>query len=328
MFSGHCRSVVRRVACQNFLEGPLVQGNHYVLSSEHERDHHHKPNDPGHGADGDEKKPKSGCNYCPFLLTKNIFEYLGLAGVCVLIGCDIRKEARKQLIRDFNAATNVPWQELVPRALWGNLISLNYARVLPTLPVSSKPPCVSQEELISFADLTSSDLNNMIGVALIKSGDTQDGIKFLEQSPNHGTSNYNLGVAHETGDASGKPDFEKAFTYYQKGAELGNNKSMFNLAIFYLIGKGNITKDIIRGKQLLQKAKEMGLSEAAKYIELLQVADQKLLKPDPQPSPGLHSSSSAPSMSSLVQDINRTSCEPFTNLHKEDGAIVFSIATK
>lgn len=330
MFSGQCRSLARRIVYQNLLEVP--QGNQHALATDIGRDHHNDPGGADHQRDKEKERPKwNGC--CPFLLTKNAFEYIGVASFCFIVGNDIRRDVRslrlqRQFVQEISSSTATPWYDYISRRIWSKILDLNFAKVLPTKSVAFASPRrdkVSEEEFKAISQGASNAMNNMIGVALIVSGSAEDGVKFLEQCSDYGKSNYNLGVAHETGVASGKPDLEKAFSYYEKGAELGNKNAIFNMAIYYLTGKGHIKKNIDRGTQLLEKAQEMGVPEAANYIKLLQDTSRQFLRPNS----GLHSSSSAPNISSWENEVNRSSSYgPSSYLYNDDGAISIGIAIK
>lgn len=332
MFSGQGRSLLRRIVCKNLLEAPRVSQN--ALAADIGRDHHNHPGGSDQRWDKEKETPKwNGC--CPFLLTRNAFEYIGVASFCFIVGNDIRRDVsslklQRQFVREINASSKTPWTEYITRRFWSKILDLNVTRVLPAKSVAFASPRrdrVSEEEFKGISQGASNAMNNMIGVALIVSGSAEDGVKFLEQCSDYGKSNYNLGVAHETGDASGKPDLEKAFSYYKKGAELGNKNATFNMAIYYLTGKGSIEKNIDRGRQLLEKASEMGVPEAANYIKLLQdsqITSRQLLTTNS----GLQSSSSAPNISSWVPEVNRSFRGPCCDLYKDDGAISFGIAIK
>ena len=337
MFSGQSRCLVRRIICQNLIDGPVVRGNEIVLSSEFERSHHNNSCPGGTDQNGREenKNPKQRCNYCPFLLTKNLFEYIGIAGVCFLIGSDVKQDARSSVLRRQLLASTEPespslakesWKDVIIRKFVGKIADISFATVLPknisfatvlpkngTSGSSSHSAQVTKEDFIAIATDASNHMNNMIGVALLEAGEVE-GLKFLEQCSNYGKSYYNLGVAYENGQVSGEPDYEKARTYYQKGAELENKGAVFNLAILYINGKG-IEKDMSQGRRLLEKARKMGVPQADEYINQLQ--DSQLttfLKPGNVKS--LHSSSSAPNIISWKREMERESSS--RDLYKDD----------
>lgn len=354
MFSGQSRCIVRRIICQNLIDGPVVRGNEIVLSSEFERSHHNNSCPGGTDQNGKEenKNPKQGCNYCPFLLTKNLFEYIGIAGICFLIGSDVKQDVRSSFLRRQLLASTEPenpslrkepenssllkkpensslpkesWKDVIIRTFVGKIGDISFATVLPkngTSGSSSHSARVTKEDFIAIATDASNHMNNMIGVALLEAGEVE-GLKFLEQCSNYGKSYYNLGVAYENGQVNGEPDYEKARNYYQKGAELENKGAVFNLAILYINGKG-IEKDMNQGRQLLEKARRMGVPQADEYIKQLQdsqVTMTRFLKPGNVKS--LHSSSSAPNIISWKREMERETSS--RDLYKDHDSTSLSV---
>ena len=348
MFSGQSRCLVRRIICQNLIDGPVVRGNEIVLSSEFERSHHNNSCPGGTDQNGQEenKNPKQGCNYCPFLLTKNLFEYIGIAGVCFLIGSDVKQDVRSSFLRRQLLASTEPespflpkesessflskepenpslpkesWKDVIIRTFVGKIADISFATVLPKnakkeTSGSSHSARVTKEDFIAIATDASNHMNNMIGVALLEAGEVE-GLKFLEQCSNYGKSYYNLGVAYENGQVSGEPDYEKARTYYQKGAELENKGAVFNLAILYINGKG-IEKDMSQGRRLLEKARKMGVPQADEYIKQLHDSQLTMTLLKPENVKSLHSSSSAPNIISWKREMERETSS--RDLYKDD----------
>lgn len=194
-------------------------------------------------------------------------------------------------------------------------------------------------------------MKNMVGVAILqyKSGDKDLALKYLKSSADDNCSKalFNLAVAYETGiyhngsssklSSKGDPDLRIAFEYYERASELNHRWATYNLALFYLYGKGGIQKDISRGTQLLQKAQDLGIEDHKASLAL-----KKLIESSRQQEPsfkpmkdhlkvpnGLRSVSSAPNLTawsqkfmSTVKHENSSDGDSGSNSSSDDDSIV------
>lgn len=62
-------------------------------------------------------------------------------------------------------------------------------------------------------------------------------------------------------------DFKKAFTYYQKSADLLDIDAVFHVARCYQKGEG-VEKDFAKAIEYYQKASKMGCKKAAKILQM------------------------------------------------------------
>lgn len=111
-------------------------------------------------------------------------------------------------------------------------------------------------------------LNNLMGVALIDK-DPEQAIKCWSSCKRDAKSLFNLGVAYETGKHSvdGQIDLVKAFEHYKIAAALGHNFAIYNLALFYLNGRGVVDVDVNQADNLLRQAATLGVEPAIEYVK-------------------------------------------------------------
>ena len=125
-----------------------------------------------------------------------------------------------------------------------------------------------------------SSLSNMLGVALLqsKTASKELAIKYLSRVGDSSASRalYNLGVAYEKGiyadDSKTQPDLNMAFEYYERASDMNHKCATYNLALYYLYGKGPVAKDLVKGTELLEKANSLGfkgLSQAVSHFKHL-----------------------------------------------------------
>jgi hypothetical protein len=122
------------------------------------------------------------------------------------------------------------------------------------------------------------DLMNKIGVGLIESQNGSDGVACLKANATCAKALYNLAIAYETGrhcDQTSEPDLKLAFEYYDRAARLNHKFATYNLALFYLYGKGPIERDPVTGGLLMRKAFDMGVDRAAAFKNFVKVEPPK-----------------------------------------------------
>lgn len=77
---------------------------------------------------------------------------------------------------------------------------------------------------------------------------------------------FNLALAYNNGYDQVEKNFTQATVFYDKGCALNESNSCLNLGVMYFYGEG-VFEDIIKSKQFLQKACELGNNDACKNIE-------------------------------------------------------------
>lgn len=97
---------------------------------------------------------------------------------------------------------------------------------------------------------------------------------YTKISPNYndmGSVYHQLGHLCEEGanNDRNKPDFQMAFGYFSKGAEIGSGTCMFHLGDYYHSG-GKITTDLKMAKYWYQKACDKKINEACEKLKALQ----------------------------------------------------------
>lgn len=241
---------------------------------------------------------------CPFVAVKNIIaDYLGLIGAGFIVGFKFQQETQRY--RLLQRPHRSPPPQVVPNVLIKKALSIRdryleyqyFPVVLRASPVNHAtvllPPVVSSSEttsdqakdkqnrrrllaslnehkrsLVQMSKSFTSDLANKIGVALIESGNAKDGVKCLKANATCARVLYNLAVAYETGRYGkevSKPDLNLAFEYYDRAAQLDHKFATYNLALFYLYGKGPIERDVAKGSMLMEKALRLGVDRAAAF---------------------------------------------------------------
>lgn len=111
-------------------------------------------------------------------------------------------------------------------------------------------------------------LNNMLGVSLIDKN-PEEALKCWSACTRSAKAVFNMAVAYETGKLSvdGRGELSKAFEQYQIAAELGHKYAIYNLALFYLNGRGVVSVDTNKADTLLRKAAKMGVVQAQEYVD-------------------------------------------------------------
>lgn len=75
-----------------------------------------------------------------------------------------------------------------------------------------------------------------------------------------------IGGLYATGGKNLKQDYQKAFSWYLKGAEKGNESCMYCVGVMYHKGEGVKANDE-KALEWLQKASDAGIEEADSYLE-------------------------------------------------------------
>nr|WP_314264779.1 tetratricopeptide repeat protein [uncultured Moellerella sp.] len=88
--------------------------------------------------------------------------------------------------------------------------------------------------------------------------------KTLEINSNHSMALHLIGASYQWGWGV-KKDLARAIPFYERAAELGNVSSCHNLFDIYIIGNGDIVKNIEKAKYYAEKAANSG-SEKYKYV--------------------------------------------------------------
>lgn len=139
-----------------------------------------------------------------------------------------------------------------------------------------------RQELMSLSKNYTADLMNKIGVGLIESHNGTDGMECLRANAACAKALYNLAIAYETGryaDQSSEPDLKLAFEYYDRAARLNHKFATYNLALFYLYGKGPIKRDPVTGGVLMKKAFDLGVDRAVAFKNFRLVEEPRKVKP-------------------------------------------------
>ena len=135
-----------------------------------------------------------------------------------------------------------------------------------------------RQELMSLSKNYTADLMNKIGVGLIESRKGNEGMQCLKANATCAKALYNLAVAYETGrysEQSSEPDLKLAFEYYDRAARLNHKFATYNLALFYLYGKGHIERDSATGGVLMRKAFDLGVDRAAAFKNFRQIEEPR-----------------------------------------------------
>nr|XP_027205783.1 dual specificity protein kinase splB-like [Dermatophagoides pteronyssinus] len=144
---------------------------------------------------------------------------------------------------------------------------------------------IFRQTCIEYADI----LNNLSGIKLIKNQHTQNDALacWLSCDKRYSAALFNLGVAYENGlfnnvvggggDGSKKPDMDMAFHYYALAANKGHPNAIYNIALYYLYGKGNIKTNINYALQLLRIASDHGVKQAQDYCQQFNMKKKKLI---------------------------------------------------
>lgn len=79
---------------------------------------------------------------------------------------------------------------------------------------------------------------------------------------------YNMGVAYESGRHSinAQPDLGRAHDCYALAASMDHSDATYNLALFYLYGKGKVAVDLEKGLALLEIAANRGIETARNFL--------------------------------------------------------------
>ena len=313
----------------------------------------------GEGYEGDERRTRSQ-THCPFLfLTQTAKEYIGLVGASLIVGVKLQRQLEYQSKR-----IPQPRRRPLPRAIdlndalllqrqgWISPFFLRASPVLGSIPqkplqlvtASSSQETGSQSSLPNrikeykkdFGRLTRDyihDIRNKVAIALITSKNGNEGVKYLQENLKDNSSCartlYNLAIAYETGrhvSGSTEPDLKMAFEYYERAAGLNHKFATYNLALFYIYGKGPVETNLEEGTRLLEKAFGMGVKEAEVFRDFKEVieASKKNLTLSSQSKDSLHTSSSAPNFLSSWISKSSSSEESSKKKKEEDFAQSFA----
>jgi hypothetical protein len=267
-------------------------------------------------------------------LSQAIQDYLGIFGASLIVGLKLQQQVSHQSQQAVHPRRNVlnkPETTNVGSLLQNHgWISPFFLRASPTLQASNRlpqiaeSPSVSEDSIKSLSDkireykkdfkkLTREYVQGIrthIGVALLTSKNGEEGIKFLKANEKTGRTLYNLAVAYETGQhvsGNAKPDLFMAFEYYERAARLNHKFATYNLALFYLYGKGPVSVDLEKGTALLETAHKLGVEEASIFVDFKNMIEKSRIEVPVTPSresntklqtSHIRSSSSAPDFSS------------------------------
>lgn len=163
-----------------------------------------------------------------------------------------------------------------------------------------------KKEFKKVASAYVESLRNNFGIALLDAGHGDEGMKMLYANEASARTLYNLGVAYETGKyATGEttPNLNLAFEYYERAAGMGHKFATYNLALFYLYGKGPAEKDVSEGLRLLKQAYELGVEQASVYSQIAGADVSRRGRQLDSASPPLRGSSSAPNLQVLISNL-------------------------
>lgn len=139
---------------------------------------------------------------------------------------------------------------------------------------------IFRQASIEYAD----SLNNLMAIALMNYQRPHEAMDCWSNCDESGKAFFNMGVAYESGryGRNCAPDLCRAHDCYALAASMGHAKATYNLALFYLYGKGEIEKQEKHGLMLLKLAASQGIEVAKDYLEQLKALEedekQKALK--------------------------------------------------
>ena len=305
MFQASCRQL-QRISCHHNAAVKVVSVRSDAAAPHEERAYHGQRGDK---RTGDGSLPFSR-SFCPFVLARRLSDFVGFIGAGFIVGLKLQRDLShlKQLC---SSDARSPTPEPPPvthqhRLPLGPLLVLRASPVLshaalrqntrpqllpeqPAKPVSLAPTreesSVSdrRRELVDLCRRYTCDLMNKVGVALVQSHARQEGTECLKANAACARALYNLAVAYETGC---EPDLQLAFEYYDRAAQLEHKFATYNLALFYLYGKGPVTRDLATGAALMHKAAALGVDRAAAFWQAIEGTSdrEQVVRPSPPQS--------------------------------------------
>ncbi|OTF83752.1 hypothetical protein BLA29_011103 [Euroglyphus maynei] len=145
---------------------------------------------------------------------------------------------------------------------------------------------VFRQTCIEYADI----LNNLSGIQLMKNERPNEALScWLSCERRNSAALFNLGVAYESGlyamNDDGQPDMDMAFHYYALAASKGHYHAIYNIALYYLYGKGSIQPNVDRALRLLRIASSKGVQQARGYCQRFDDEKEKLITIESKPLP-------------------------------------------
>jgi len=281
-----------------------LQGQGFIRAYKQQQSTVYQVREIGDGRETNEEKEDSSFNgrphkTCPFVcLTKNLHDYLGVLGASIVLGVKIQQN-HDMKVKKYNRRAIGPmiphYNPSVLRELgWIAPFLLRASPTLrrpqsitylpensPTNEVSSTLPHKIREYKKDFERLAQDyvkEIRNHVGLSLITSNHGEEGVEYLKANETCSRALYNLAVAYESGQhvsGQSKPDLNLAFEYYDRAAKMNHKFATYNLALFYLYGKGPIDKDLEEGTRLLEKAHGMGVKEASAFKDLKEMLEKR-----------------------------------------------------
>lgn len=89
----------------------------------------------------------------------------------------------------------------------------------------------------------------------------------LATTHRHPEAAFNLGVCYETGTGI-QQNMKNAMECYRTAASLGHGNAMYNLGIFYIKGRGGLTKNREAARACFEAAKNIGSNRAERLLRL------------------------------------------------------------
>lgn len=136
---------------------------------------------------------------------------------------------------------------------------------------------------IEYAD----QLNNLVAISLMNGDRPDEAMQCWSNCEASARAFFNMGVAYESGRhaTDAEPDLARAHDCYALAASMGHRDATYNLALFYLYGKGKIDANVDRAIELLRIAASKGVTSAQQFCgelnkrQLVERTRQKLLPP-------------------------------------------------
>jgi len=152
------------------------------------------------------------------------------------------------------------------------------------------------------------ELDALEGIDLLERGNPRGLVRLMELSSlGSSVASFHLGMAYESGYMVTQ-DVKKARRYFEKSARLGNPDAEYNLAVYYIHGRGGLTPNSSKARQLLQSAASKG-SEAAVTALHRETS----------------SSENSSRKSSLSSEENSINCKSNVNLDKARGIHLYEL---
>lgn len=89
----------------------------------------------------------------------------------------------------------------------------------------------------------------------------------LATTHRHPDATFNLGICYETGTGIEK-NMKNAMECYRAAASLGHKNAMYNLGIFYVHGRGGLTKNKAAARACFEAAEKLGSHQAQLLLRL------------------------------------------------------------